>query len=111
MTNDSGMPDELHIEVTEEDYRTAREMMARSELGHCFRCLKPRPPEGAPDAKDWSILTWEEAPGGEIFLAICPNCNEAVENWLCGEFDEILGEPKPYPSKGDDSPSTGGLAE
>lgn len=48
MTNDSGMPDELHIEVTEEDYRTAREMMARSELGHCFRCLKPRPPEGAP---------------------------------------------------------------
>jgi len=84
------MPDELHIEVTEEDFRTARERMARSELGHCFRCLRAKPMDG--DASGWGVLSWEVAPDGSVFLAVCPACNDAVENWLRGEYDETLGK-------------------
>lgn len=85
------IPDELVIEATHQCYRAAREMMARSELGHCFRCLAPKPFD---HVVDWGVLSWEDAPGGTIFLAVCPDCDRAVENWLCGEVDAMLGEPR-----------------
>jgi hypothetical protein len=93
VTDDSGIPDKLDIEVTEESFRIARERMARSELGHCFRCLSQKPSDSVD--KDWGVLSWEDAPDGTTFLAVCPDCHQAVEDWLCGESDEMLGDPPP----------------
>jgi hypothetical protein len=82
-----GMSDELKIEITAEDLRTAREMLRRSKIAHCFRCLNPAPP--GPDPPGWGIMGRGQPPIG-FFVHICPECSEAVDNWVCGGYDEIL---------------------
>jgi hypothetical protein len=57
-----GMSDELKIEITAEDLRTAREMLRRSEIAHCFRCLNPAPP--GPDPPGWGIMSMGQPPNG-----------------------------------------------
>ena len=83
-----GMSDELKIEITAEDLRTAREMLRRSEIAHCLRCLTPAP--SGPDPPGWGIMGMGQPPNG-FFVRICPECSEAVDNWVCGGYDEILG--------------------
>jgi hypothetical protein len=86
-------PETLEFEVTAEDYRRADEVAAKSAMSHCFRCLTPKPP----DDSEWGTLLFnaDPDPAKHQFLENCPDCFEAIEDWLCGNHDEILGEPPP----------------
>ena len=67
-------------------------------VSHCFRCMAPAsemrksnllPPDG------WGVEGWHTPNGDHFWLVICPDCVDPVDNWICGEYDEILGNP-PY---------------
>ena len=61
---------------------------------HCMRCLTPAPK--APRPSGWGVMLIDAPNGDKFFVAICPDCDDAVERWICGEHDEVLGNlPEP----------------
>jgi hypothetical protein len=56
-------------------------------LSHCFRCLTPAPNPHT----GWGLLLLYVRHNDRFFVVRCPDCEQAVEDWLCGHDDELLG--------------------